>query len=75
MSGNPNILEGLFEDLHIEVAKDLLNRVRTGEATAAELSVAVKFLKDNQIEGIRKPGSPLDQLADTLPVFTNDEVD
>ena len=36
-----------LEELHEVVTEELLARVRTGEATSAELSVAVKFLKDN----------------------------
>ena len=37
----------LMDTLHDEVTKQLLMRVQSGEATASELSVAVKFLKDN----------------------------
>jgi len=37
----------LIDNLHDAVTQDLLLRVRSGEATASELSVAVKFLKDN----------------------------
>ena len=37
----------LMESLHDAVTKDLLMRVQSGEATASELSVAVKFLKDS----------------------------
>ena len=37
----------LIDSLHEAVTQQLLLRVRSGEATASELSVAVKFLKDN----------------------------
>ena len=37
----------LIDSLHEAVTQELLLRVRGGEATASELSVAVKFLKDN----------------------------
>ena len=37
----------LMDTLHDAVTKELLMRVQSGEATASELSVAVKFLKDN----------------------------
>ena len=39
----------ILDSLHDSVAKELLARVRSGEATSAELSVATKFLKDNSI--------------------------
>lgn len=42
----------LLEELHALVTKEFLTRLRSGEATAAELSVMVKFLKDNNIQAI-----------------------
>ena len=55
--------------LHEAVATDLLRRVNSGEAVASELSVAVKFLKDNGIEARATDNSPLANLAASLPVF------
>jgi|TARA_R100000951_G_scaffold99477_2_gene89858 hypothetical protein len=63
-------------DLHEGIAQELLSRVRSGEATAAELSVATKFLKDNGIEAVAAQDSPLANLAASLPMFdasTDDE--
>jgi hypothetical protein len=37
----------ILDTLHDSVAKELLARVKSGEATSAELAVATKFLKDN----------------------------
>ena len=37
----------IIDALHGAVAQELLARVKAGEATASELSVATKFLKDN----------------------------
>ena len=54
--------------LHEELAQDLLRRVKSGEASASELSVAVKFLKDNGIEARAVDNSPLANLAKTVPV-------
>ena len=59
--------------LHDEVAKDLVRKVTSGEASASELSVAVKFLKDNGIEAMAVADSPLANLAASLPAF--DDVD
>ena len=35
-----------LQELHSALASDLLARIQSGEATAQELSVAVKFLKE-----------------------------
>lgn len=40
---------------------------------AAILNVARQFLKDNKIEAIAAPGTPLHDLAD-LPVFEDDNI-
>ena len=60
-------LTKMLEDLHVAVAEELLARVRTGEATAAELTVAARFLKDNGIDADMKQDSPLANLAKVLP--------
>ena len=57
----------LLKQLHNAVAVDLLSKIQDGEATAAELSAAIKFLKDNGIEALPMEGSPLGNLVDTLP--------
>lgn len=62
-------------DLHEGIAQELLSRIRSGEATAAELSVATKFLKDNGIEAIAAQDSPLANLAASLPMFDASEND
>jgi hypothetical protein len=57
----------IMEALHTTVATGLLERLQTGEATAAEFSAAIKFLKDNGIEALPVEGSPLFNLVDSLP--------
>jgi len=57
----------LLEELHNAVAEDLLYKIQNGDATAAELSAAIKFLKDNGIEALPMEGSPLGNLVDHLP--------
>ena len=37
----------ILDDLHTIVAAELLDRIKSGEATSADLSVARQFLKDN----------------------------
>lgn len=61
--------EDLLGTLHEAVAKTLLDKVLSGEATPAELSTVVKFLKDNGIEAIPTPDSSLDRLSREFPEF------
>lgn len=62
--------EELLGRLHDAVAADLLRRVQTGEATPQELSVVVKFLKDNGIEAIATEDNSLGKLAQEMPEFS-----
>jgi hypothetical protein len=39
----------IMEQLHAAVAKALFKRIEDGEATAADLAAAAKFLKDNGV--------------------------
>jgi hypothetical protein len=66
-------LSKLLEELHNETAKTLLERIKTGEATAADLSVARQFLKDNGIDSVAFQDSPVSNLATVLP-FNDPEV-
>jgi hypothetical protein len=55
-------------ELHDNVTQQLLLRVKSGEATSAELSVAVKFLKDNGASNdIITAESPMASLLTSLP--------
>jgi hypothetical protein len=74
MTKNSKATREALEDLHGQLAKDLTRRIKTGEATAADLSVARQFLKDNNIDSIAKPGNPLGALADSLPFPDADAV-
>ena len=57
-----------LEELHEVVTQELLTRVRSGEATSAELSVAVKFLKDNGAStDVITAESPMASLLKELP--------
>jgi hypothetical protein len=63
----------LMAMLHAEVANGLLERIKSGEATAAEYQAAIKFLKDNGIEALPSEGSPLHSLIGSLP-FDSDSL-
>ena len=63
----------ILDDLHDSVATDLLNRIKSGEASASELSVAVKFLKDNgATHDVIHAESPMANLLDALPFDTEE---
>jgi hypothetical protein len=61
----------MMDMLHRKVAEGLLERIQSGDATAAEFSAAIKFLKDNGIEALPVEGSPLFNLVDSLPFDAN----
>jgi len=61
-----------LNDLHGVLAEELAKRIKDGSATAADLSVARQFLKDNSIDSIPTKGSPLANLRDSLPFPSTD---
>jgi len=64
-----------MDSLHKEVTQELLLRVRSGEATASELSVAVKFLKDNGASlDVIMADSPMANLLEGLPFDMGDNL-
>ena len=62
--------QDILEALHGSLATELSDRIKSGEATAADLSVARQFLKDNGIDAFATNESPLQQLVDSLPFDT-----
>jgi len=65
----------LMDTLHDEVTKQLLMRVQSGEATASELSVAVKFLKDNGASlDVITAESPMANLLQDLPFEVGEQL-
>ena len=69
--GNPDNARDMLNTLPTAIAEELLVRVRSGNASAAELSVAAKFLKDNHIECEMTHDNPLGKLAEAIPEFDN----
>lgn len=59
--------------MHEIVAKHLISRLESGEATAAEVAQALKMLKDNGIQAIPVKNSPLANLIDKLPFSVSEE--
>lgn len=65
--------DDILEALHCAVADDLLNKVRSGEASAQELNAAIKFLKDNGIEATKDSQPKLGHIQSALPTFDDEE--
>ena len=59
--------EDQFNELHNLVTQEFLTRVKSGEATTADLKAACDWLKTNDISGIALEGNPLSQLANIMP--------
>ena len=58
-----NKLSTLYE----AVADELLAKIQSGEAKPADLAVAVRFLKDNDITAIPVNDNALQQLMESMP--------
>ena len=59
--------EDQFNELHNLVTKEFLARIKSGEASTADLKAACDWLKTNDISGVAMQGTPLDKLANNLP--------
>jgi hypothetical protein len=59
--------EDQFNELHNLVTKEFLSRIKSGEATTADLKAACDWLKTNDISGIAFDGNPLDKLSKLMP--------
>lgn len=66
-------LQDLLAELHLSTVECLLDRVKSGEATASELSVACKLLKDNGIDAVASDSAPITQLAIAMPFDDSQE--
>ena len=58
-----------LEQLHEVLTQELLTRIQAGEVAPALLNVARQFLRDNGIESLALPGSPLNDLLSQLTSF------
>ncbi len=63
-----------LKELHNVIAGELLGRIKSGEATSADLSVARQFLKDNGIDANTGQSEPLLNLAKVLPFDPKEEI-
>lgn len=64
---NKKATEDQFNELHNLVTKEFLNRIKSGEASTADLKAACDWLAKNDISGVAYEGNPLDKLATIMP--------
>ena len=57
----------LLKTIHYELAKELLDKIKSGDAKAGDLNVARQFLKDNGVECIPVADNPMAELMNNLP--------
>lgn len=65
----PRASEDVLGELHELIAKDLIAKIKSGEATSADINAAIKFLKDNDISCIVSQSDDMKELVDSLPIY------
>lgn len=65
----------ILSQLHSAIPKYILDKINDGSATAADLAVAVKFLKDNGVDCVASENPGVTSLAEGMqfPVGDDDE--
>ena len=66
--------EDQFNELHSLLTTEFLARIKSGEATTADLKAAADWLAKNDITGVAFDSSPLGKLADLMPQVDFDAV-
>ena len=67
MTSKKKATEDMFNELHNMVTQELLNRIKSGEASTQDLKAACDWLAKNDISGVAYDGNPLDKLANIMP--------
>ena len=63
-----------FDELHNLLTTEFLARIKSGEATTADLKAAADWLYKNDITGVALEGTPLRNLASLMPTIDFDAV-
>jgi hypothetical protein len=74
MAQHKKATEDAFNQLHNLVTTELLNRIKSGEATTQDIKAAIEWLVKNDISGVAIEGSPLDKLVSIMPTVDPDLV-
>lgn len=67
--------EEAFEELHSILTNEIAARIKSGEATTADLRAAIDWLKANDVTGVAIEGSPLAGLAGIIPELDFSDVE
>jgi len=57
----------MFNELHMLVTSEYLERIKSGTASTQDLKAACDWLKTNDISGVAVEGNALDRLARIMP--------
>lgn len=63
----------ILEELHTATAEELLTVIKSGNAAPGHFMAALRFLKENGVDAVAKPGSPMADLAKLVPFPTGAE--
>ena len=66
--------EAQFDEIHNLITTEFLARIKSGEATTADLKAACDWLSKNDITGVALEGTPLKNLASLMPTIDFDAV-
>tara|TARA_Y100000766_G_C18310683_1_gene320746 strand:+ start:244 stop:468 length:225 start_codon:yes stop_codon:yes gene_type:complete len=66
--------EDTFDVLHGLLTNEFVARIKSGEATTADLRAAADWLHKNDITGVPVTGSPLSSLVGLIPELTFEDV-
>ena len=66
--------EETFNELHNLVTNEFLSRIKSGEATTADLKAASDWLSKNDITGVALESTALGKLASIMPTVDFDAV-
>ena len=66
--------EEAFDELHSLLTNEIIARIKSGEATTADLRAAIDWLAKNDVTGVAVEGSPLAGLAGLIPELTFEDV-
>jgi hypothetical protein len=58
--------ESTLGALHELIATEMMKRIESGEASPADFSAAIRFLKDNNITAMPTNNNPLGKMLDSL---------
>lgn len=67
MANSSRASEDQFDELHRLVTETLINKIKTGEASPADLKCATDWLHKNNVTGVAVAGSPLEKLFQSIP--------